>query len=319
MTAILDSNRLGVRAWIGSREEQEDACEYSVAPEEMATPDNADIIVLADGMGGHAGGAEAASVATYTALNYLEANLDQLDRSPGELLLAALDNANRAVAEVSDSKPQLSGLGCTLVIAIAKSGVLRWVSVGDSPLWVYRSGDGIKRLNQDHSVAGELEALVKKGKISRDEAESRGGRNVLRSAIMGNRIPLIDETYSEVGYRLQKGDIIVLASDGILTLSEREIQAHVERDRSNAGQIANRLIQSVKDANLPRQDNTTIMALHNSVSGASGIVDGVTEPGSRGRRLVNSWLSKTGLLTIAGLIALSAIAACAGYLLRLSQ
>src|SRR5690606_12312966 len=151
--------------------------------------------------------------------------------------------------------PQLAGMGATLVGAAIGNAGLSWISVGDSPMYLYRAGE-LVQLNEDHSLAPVIDRLVEQGHMSPEEARSDPRRHYLRSAVTGDEIELIDAP--ERPLELAPGDIVVIASDGLHTLAPdavRDVVANNEASGVNA--IADALIQNVTEANEPHQDNTT--------------------------------------------------------------
>ena len=172
--------------------------------------------VLADGMGGHAGGALASRMVC-------EAFLATVPRSTGsnpDRLSAGLEAANLALAAKVMNNPLLSGMGSTLIGAVFSSDGLEWVSVGDSPLYLVRGGEA-RILNEDHSLAPELDYLVAKGRLTEAEALRDPRRHMLRSAVTGDEIDMIDLT--RVPFELVPGDVVVLASDGVDTLEPEDL------------------------------------------------------------------------------------------------
>jgi PPM family protein phosphatase len=209
--------------------------------------------VLADGMGGHAGGAVASEVASTRFLEaFFAAAGDDCSR-----LAEALELANAALADKAASRSELRGMGCTLVGASFGPANLDWISVGDSPLYLVRGGD-ILRLNQDHSLAPEIDRLVALGRMSEDMARIDPRRHVLRSALMGGEIELVD--CSQAPLALQAGDIVILASDGIHSIPEVEI-ARVAAAAATPDAAAEALIAAVAAAGDPHQDNTTVVVV----------------------------------------------------------
>ena len=85
--------------------------------------------------------------------------------------------------------------------------VVEWVSVGDSPLMLFRRGE-IALLNEDHSLAPELDRLAEIGSITEDEAKRDPRRHMLRSAITGDEIELVDVSRNPL--RIETGDFIIL-------------------------------------------------------------------------------------------------------------
>lgn len=209
--------------------------------------------VLCDGMGGHIGGAMASRTAS-------EAFLAALMTAEGPLrhrLMHALDSANTALTEQVKRSPVYNGMGSTLVgVALSADG-LQWVSVGDSLLYLWRQGE-IIMLNEDHSLAPEIDKLAETGKISWAAARSDPRRHYLRSALTGDDIEMID--LSEEAAPLEVGDVIMLASDGVNTLEPETIASIIsDRAAEGASAIAKRLIGSVDAIRAPHQDNTTII------------------------------------------------------------
>ena len=235
-----------IRADQGARSYQEDAA--AVRPHAGALA-----AVLADGMGGHAGGAVASEVASSRFLEaFAAAEGDERSR-----LADALDLANVALAERAAGRPELRGMGCTLIGTSFGPAGLDWISVGDSPLYLVRGAE-ILRLNADHSLAPEIDRLAAQGRISWDRARTDPRRHVLRSALMGSEIELIDA--SDAPQALRPGDVVVLASDGIQTIPEVEI-ARLVAAAETPDAAAEALLAAVAAARDPHQDNTTVVVV----------------------------------------------------------
>lgn len=232
----------------GARSYQED--DFGVTGFGGRDPDGCDLLmVLADGMGGHRGGAEASRLA-------VSAGVETFRQTPGGVaarLRAALDEANAAVGRRA-AETGYANMGCTLVAcAVTDDGAAHWISVGDSPLWLLRDGGGIDRLNLDHSMRPVLEALVRTGRMAADEVDE-GSFHQLRSALTGEELNLVDEGANPV--RLEIGDRLVLASDGLETLADDEICRLGGGDRPVAALVAD-LLAAVKAVGAPKQDNAT--------------------------------------------------------------
>jgi protein phosphatase len=211
------------------------------------------LLVLADGMGGHIGGATASRVAVAAALaTFVEATGTDTDR-----LRQALAAANGAIADAIQSDARLAGSGSTFVaVAIGATG-LAWISVGDSPLWLVRDGR-LRRLNADHSMVPVFAALVAEGAMTAAEAQADSKRHILRSALTGDPIKLIDASSEPLP--LGPSDQVLLASDGILTLGEDRIAAILGGGGGqDAPAAAAALLAAVEAKGVPNQDNTTIL------------------------------------------------------------
>lgn len=249
------------RASQGSRSYQEDSAAVRVDTGEGAPANGCDgraselTAALADGMGGHAGGALASGTACST---FLAA----YGTSAGDVL-ARLDEsmhlANHAIAERVLENPSLNGMGCTLIGATFSAAGIEWVSVGDSPLFLVRGGE-IVLLNEDHSLAPEIDKLAAAGKITWDQARNDPRRHFLRSALTGSEIDLVDRSHRPLA--LQQNDVVILASDGIQTLRQNEILRVVTAYAAEGPTaVADALIRTVEAARDQFQDNTTVVAV----------------------------------------------------------
>jgi protein phosphatase len=213
------------------------------------------IAVLADGMGGHAGGALASRIVC-------ERFLEACARHVGEVqerLLAGLMAANDAVADKVRGAPWLSGMGSTMIGVVLGSEGVNWVSVGDSPLLLVRRGE-IAHLNEDHSLAPELDRLAASGHISAEEARRDPRRHMLRSALTGDELDLVDVSVKPLA--IETGDTLILASDGLHTLDDEEIARIVAGYAADgAAAVASALIRAVEAIRDPHQDNATVVVV----------------------------------------------------------
>ena len=245
--------RFAARQIPGKRDYQED--DYGLLDGRDLGLDGSEhsVLLVADGMGGHVGGATASGLLSKTFVEaYPQASGPIVDR-----LRDCLEAANKAIADAIAENPKLDSMGSTLVAAVVSSEGLNWISVGDSPLWLFHKGK-LERLNADHSMAPVLADLVAKGHMSEEEAARDPRRHALRSAVMGDDIHLIDVSSQLVV--VEKGDRLLLASDGLLTLSNQEIAEILKKTQDlPLEDSAAALIQAVDDAEHPYQDNTTIL------------------------------------------------------------
>ena len=148
-------------------------------------------------------------------------------------------------------------MGSTVVAAVISPHGLDWISVGDSPLWLFREGK-LRRLNADHSMAPVLADLVAVGRMTEEAAATDSQRHALRSAVMGDDIHLVDVSSQPVPVR--PSDRVVLASDGLMTLADDQIAGILqERQEAPLAEVIAALIQAVEEAGHPHQDNTTIL------------------------------------------------------------
>lgn len=285
--------RFGYAQRVGKRANQEDCIGWSpgggVAGGAMPR-----LVVVADGMGGHAAGEIASRLA-------VDAFVKAYSRErPGarELLSEALEEANAAIARHVEANPNTEGMGCTLVaVEMSDDGAsYRWISVGDSPLYLVSNGR-TEQVNEDHSFRDQIRRLVDQGA---DPSELPGA-NVLRSALMGGHVPLVDDT--GVWRPLGQGETLVVATDGIETLDREEIAAAV-KSGADAQTLADALADRVEAVGRPRQDNTSIAVIVGALAARSAAAPagGGKETGASGRAVGSRsmiWATVLGLAALA--------------------
>lgn len=240
----------------GERPYQEDAQGFASLVENSEGHVEVLLAVLADGMGGENAGGHASASAVRSMVDYCHhLGVTEKETMP-EMLRSAADEATLDLSLAIQSDPLLDGMGTTLLAVVVAGNRLYWISVGDSPLYLYRKG-AIKQINEDHSMMPVLVQEVELGCLDRRMLEFHPDRNALRSALTGRDIELID--CPAEGLELLSGDIIVVASDGIQTLSEEAIATCLtEYEDRTAEEISQELIDAVSAVNKPRQDNTSI-------------------------------------------------------------
>ncbi|MGB8354712.1 MAG: protein phosphatase 2C domain-containing protein [Chthoniobacteraceae bacterium] len=247
----------------GARGHQEDAYAFTdISSTDGSHREEGLLAVIADGMGGHTSGERASELA-------LESFIDAFHEAGGTLrerLKNAAVAANDALAEELKRQPELEGMGTTLLaVGVTKNGA-EWVSVGDSPLYLW-SRNKLTRLNEDHSFRPVLQEMLALGKITPPEMARHPFRNLLRAAITGAEIELID--LSEEPVALHEGDMILAATDGIQTLSDDAIAAILAKASmaNDAFVLASGLVQGVLAAGHPKQDNTTVAIIKTGPEG----------------------------------------------------
>lgn len=238
---------------IGARLEQQDA--FAITPlEEQAVVESRGVMaVVCDGMGGMDFGAQAANLGAVTFMrNYLEAQT--VDNNT---LVDAVYSANAAVYDNHQGKDGVIA-GTTLVAASVQPDGLRFVSVGDSHVYLYRNGK-LYQLNRDHNYFSELLEQVKAGTITLEEAQRHPERAHLTSYVGIEALQLVD--YNVEPVELRVGDRVLLCSDGLFkTLSIREIAEVMANAEESEMQTA--LMEAVKAKGKRKQDNTTIVVLY---------------------------------------------------------
>jgi serine/threonine protein phosphatase PrpC len=227
--------------WRGEGGQHQGARPYQEDSWRLATlGDGSLLAVVADGMGGHAGGAVASRLA-------VDAFVHAVEQGGG--LSDGLTDANAAVGKGTKGHPELNGMGATLVAVHLRGDEVRWISVGDSPFFLIEAGQ-ISRLNADHSMAPQIDALVARGMLSEDEAEHHPGRHTLREAVMGEPLTLIDKGSRRLGPDAR----LLVCSDGVHSLKNEQLLAQ-------ASLPVDRIIAAVLATAKEHQDNITVIKL----------------------------------------------------------
>ncbi len=167
------------------------------------------LFVVADGMGGH----QAGDYASAYAISRIQELLNKKQtKTVSELLEWAFQVVNYEIFEKGYSRPELYGMGTTLVACtLDKDGMLTAANVGDSRLYVYNTRKGIRQITKDHSY---VEELVRKGQITRDSELYQQSKNVITRAIGA-----AEEVRTDIfQLELEPGDQILLCSDGLTNM-----------------------------------------------------------------------------------------------------
>ena len=215
--------------------------------------DQISLVIVADGMGGHAAGNVASNLAVQSFNKHVTTNYPSM--SIPTLLKEAVAEANEAIAATIKETSALKGMGCTLVAALCIDEEMYMVSVGDSHLFHFHDEQLIKR-NADHSYGGYLDRMASEG--TEVDPEETYSRNMLLSALTGEPVPAIDCPDEPI--ILNEGDQILLCSDGVDTLEPENLRSLIhETGRTDI--LIEKILRDVEKVQAPRQDNTTIVAV----------------------------------------------------------
>ncbi|MGB7271104.1 MAG: protein phosphatase 2C domain-containing protein [Albidovulum sp.] len=220
------------------------------------------VTVLADGMGGHAAGDVASKIVVtevFSDLKFESANFAEFEAEIPRYLTHAAANANASVREHVMENPNTQGMGATLVAIVMVENRMYWMSIGDSPLYHMRGGK-LQQLNEDHSMAPQIDFMVKSGILSAEAGKDHPDRNCLTSVILGDRVAKSD--CPNRAFKLEVGDIVVVSSDGLQYLEEPKIQKilHKYRRRKSA-EIAEHLLAAINELADPDQDNVSFAVI----------------------------------------------------------
>lgn len=236
----------------GARDYQEDA--YMVSQlGENDDGKSCSLVIMADGMGGHAAGNVASNMVIATFNKSFQSDFPAKDIPHS--LTDALNRANQQISDSIKETPALRGMGCTMVSAYLEDNKLYWISVGDSHLYMIRDRELIKQ-NADHSYGAYIDMMKDQGM----EIEEQPGmsRNMLMSAMTGEEISSIDCPDNPI--KVRPGDRLIIASDGLDTLGAGAIIQYSSWS-STARECVYALLKAVEEANKINQDNTTIIVV----------------------------------------------------------
>jgi serine/threonine protein phosphatase PrpC len=208
------------------------------------------IVAVADGMGGHAGGEVASQLAITTLQNLagvLAAGTVD-DESAEDLLMNISFAIDHEIASRVRLEPELTGMGTTLTALHVSDNSVELLHIGDSRCYQW-NGKKLKQLSYDHTV---MQELLDQGRLTPEEVITHPQRSMLTQALMGdNRIdPVLNIFPAKVG------DHFLLCSDGLTNLlSDHEITTLI---KDHAGsELVDALISAVKEKGAP--DNVTVL------------------------------------------------------------
>jgi protein phosphatase len=202
--------RLVVRAVLRTdtglvRSENQDFGTYTTPAEEHVSHPGGRLLIVADGMCGHRGGATASRLAAETVKQqYLGSETSDIPTA----LRDSLSRANARIYSEAQSTPELRGMGTTTSVLAIREGEGWLAHVGDSRIYMVRDGE-IKQLTDDHSLVA---TMVREGLLTAQEAETHPRRNVLQRS-MGVAEDVEIDVRGPI--ELREGDTFILCSDGL--------------------------------------------------------------------------------------------------------
>ena len=212
------------------------------------------LAVLADGMGGLSGGERVSQKIVMEALTF--GSTLQANQVP-TALPGMVAGINRAVNQMLGPKGLYTS-GSTVVSALITGNALRWISVGDSQVYLYRDGQ-LSQLSRDHDLLQDWMPDILEGKRSMAEALRDPNGRKLTSFIGMGELRHVD--YNRTPIPLLPGDRVLLMSDGVYgTVSDAEMAA-ILRDCGSVQLAASHIGQRIMGAALPYQDNYTLIVL----------------------------------------------------------
>jgi PPM family protein phosphatase len=212
------------------------------------------LLIVADGMGGHAGGEVASSVAVATIAAYVRGRLvgPELAEPTAALLQAAIRTADEAIWTQAHARRELRGMGTTVVLALCQRDRVHIAHVGDSRAYLLDDG-GLRQLTEDHSVVAQL---VKAGQLTPRQARAHPLRHQITRSL-GSR-----EAVAELRcVTWQHGNCLLLCSDGLTNMvDDRHIEALI-RQASGDMRAACEALVARANAN-GGKDNISVILAH---------------------------------------------------------
>ena len=203
------------------------------------------LFMVSDGMGGHAAGEVASSIAVETVGEQAPGTADDV------LLGAAVEAANMAVIQAAEQGIGKPGMGCTVTAVLIEKNKMAVAHVGDSRAYVLRQGT-LVRVTHDHSY---VEELVDSGQITADEARTHPSRSIITRALGSDPDMYADHFSLEVN----DGDRIILCSDGLSSMiSDAEIES-LAVSSATPQQAADNLVAAALTAG--GSDNVTVVVV----------------------------------------------------------
>ena len=203
--------------------------------------------IVADGMGGHAGGQEASKIATEQIKTYLDAHWESASSS-AELLKEAIDKANQSILDDQSTHPERGDMGTTVVVLIFREQP--WCAhVGDSRLYRWRNSQ-LEQITDDHTWVG---LALKAGEISKEQAKFHPWRHVLSQCLGRKDLYKVDIQELEVN----SGDRLLLCSDGLTEEVPDEQISNYLSESPTCEQAATELIEAAKKSG--GSDNITVI------------------------------------------------------------
>lgn len=224
-----------------------------------------DLYVVADGMGGHNAGDVASSTAVKTIENYMVRTHQERELSwpfgidtkysfDGNRLRTALKLANHKIWQLAETHQEYTGMGTTVVSAVARENAVTIASVGDSRAYLVRK-DQLLPLTRDDVWLNET--WVRRA-FTEDQLAKLPLKNVLSKAIGSKE----DLDFPVQEFQMQSGDLVLMCSDGLHGLITSAEMLEVALINPDLSQLCNEMIRKANDAG--GKDNITVIAFRYS-------------------------------------------------------
>lgn len=194
---------LSIYSSIGDREEQQDRAGYSLDSE-------SGVVVLCDGMGGHAAGRQASLLAVS---ELLCSNISIINGSAYDSLVEVAKSIDKKVHNISDKQGNWLQAGTTLITVVVSNNRAYWISVGDSRLYLHRDNK-LFQLNEEHTYKHALDEMLRYKSISQEEYDREVSNGEALISFLGiGDLSIVDGNKDQL--HLETGDQILMMSDGL--------------------------------------------------------------------------------------------------------
>ena len=231
---------------LGNRGSNQDRCAIRLGEDRV-------LLVVADGMGGHARG-DLAAQTTVDTLSRLFRDQDGPIPDPRAFLDRALARAHEQVVRVGQAQQPPIEPRTTCVACLVQGHSAWWAHVGDSRLYLLRDGQRLLR-TRDHAF---VEELLQRGEISEDEARHHPMRNSV-SQCLGGRSSLPEASFGQIE-ELHRNDCLLLCSDGLWAALPENLLVTL-CDKPDLNRALEKLAEDAEHACYPRSDNISAVAL----------------------------------------------------------
>ena len=210
-----------------------------------------DLIVLADGMGGHRAGHIASEMtATDLGASWVDTQLNTLN-DVREWMVAVLEEENKKIYQLGQTD-EYKGMGTTLEAVVIIDQQMIYAHIGDSRIGLLRNGE-YQQLTSDHSLVG---ALVRAGQLSEEEARLHPQKNIITQSI-GQHQPVEADIAIKT---LEPGDYVLINSDGLTNMVSKEDIRDILVSDVPLENMAESLVRFANNAG--GTDNITVALLH---------------------------------------------------------
>ena len=217
----------------------------------LLTDERLGLLMVADGMGGHAGGDVASAMAIATITTYVQGQLSEPEWCvpPAALLQAAIHAADAAIWTQARASRPLRGMGTTVVVALCQGTRIHLAHVGDSRAYLLQSGR-LRQLTEDHSVVAQLRRA---GQLTPRQARTHPQRHQITRSV-GSGKAVADLTC----VTWHPGDHLLLCSDGLTTMvADRHLQALILQAGGNVQAACEALVARANAQG--GEDNITVV------------------------------------------------------------